>query len=56
MGSLKITDLKLGIEITQKLKKQTRMIKIFKKQVGIEFNSATNVRKQGIRFWDERTF
>ena len=39
--------------------KQTRMtkIKISKgTQVGIEFNSATKVRKQGIRFWDERTF
>ena len=36
--------------------KQTRMIKKLKiqKQVEIEFNSA--IRKQGIRFWDKRTF
>ena len=39
--------------------KQTRMIKNskFKRSVGIEFNSPIQkVRKQGIRFWDERTF
>ena len=40
----------------------TRMMKISKfnrklsSYVGIELNSATKVRKQGIRFWDERTF